>query len=119
MKKGMFWTVIFIAGLAIAVMTMTAAAQTGKKKITVPAGTRILVRMTDSIDSKQQKAGYRFTASLETNLQVDDTVVARRGTVVYGVLASAASAGRMSGSAELELQLTDIVMNGVSYPLVT
>src|SRR6185312_12403605 len=119
MKKGMIWTAIFIAGLATAVTTMTAAAQSGRRKITVPAGTRILVRMTDSIDSKQQKAGYRFTASLETNLQVEDVVVARRGTPVYGVLASAASSGRMSGSSELELELTDIAMNGMSYPLVT
>ena len=46
----------------------------GAKKITVPAGTRILVRMVDSIDSSKQSTGYRFTASLETNLQVDDVV---------------------------------------------
>ena len=71
------------------------------------------------IDSSKQKAGYRFTASLETNLQADNVVVARRGTPVYGVLATASSAGKMKGSSELGLELTDIVINGTSYPLLT
>jgi hypothetical protein len=75
--------------------------------------------MTDSVDSSKQKAGYRFTASLETNLQAQNVVVAPRGTVVYGRLASASSAGRMSGSSELTLELTDILINGTAYPLLT
>jgi hypothetical protein len=90
-----------------------------KRKVTVPAGTRILIRTTDSIDSAKQKTGYRFSASLETNLQVDDTVVAPRGTKVYGRLAQASSAGKMSGSSELTVELTDIVINGTAYPLLT
>jgi len=94
------------------------AAQT-KKKITVPAGTRILIRTIDPIDSTKQKTGDRFTASLETNLQADDVVVASRGTTVYGRLAQASSAGRMSGSSQLTLELTDIVINGTAYPLLT
>ena len=90
-----------------------------KKRVTVPAGTRILIRTVDSIDSSKQKTGYRFTASLETNLQVENTVVAPRGSTVYGRLAQASSAGRMSGSSELTLELTDIVINGTAYPLLT
>ncbi len=90
-----------------------------KKTITVPAGTRILIRTVDSIDSSKQKTGYRFTATLETNLQVQDTVVAPRGTTVYGRLAQASSAGKMSGSSELSLELTDILINGTAYPLLT
>jgi hypothetical protein len=78
-----------------------------------------LIRTIDSIDTTKQKAGYRFTASLETNLQVDNAVVAPRGSTVYGRLASASSAGRMSGSSELTLELTDLVINGTAYPLLT
>jgi hypothetical protein len=89
------------------------------RKVTVPAGTRILVRMVDSIDSSKQKAGYRFRASLETNLDVDDRVVAPRGTTVYGVLSNASSAGRYKGSSELSLELTDINLGGTNFPVVT
>jgi len=90
-----------------------------KKKVTVPAGTRVLIRTIDPIDSTKNKAGYRFTASLETNLQADDEVIAPRGTTLYGKLAEASSAGRFKGSSELELELTDIVIDGTAYPLLT
>lgn len=115
MRKGMIWAATILVGLATA---MTAAAQRATR-VTVPAGTRILVRMIDSVDSSKQKTGDRFTASLETNLEGDDVVVAPRGTTVYGRLASASSAGRMSGSSGLTLELTDIQINGSAYPLLT
>ncbi len=100
-------------------MAATAAAAQKVKTITVPAGTRVLIRTVDAIDSSKQKAGFKFTATLETNLQAVDVVVAPRGTTVYGHLASASSAGRMSGSSELTLELTDIVINGTAYPLLS
>ena len=46
-------------------------------------------------------------------------MVAPRGTIVYGRLGQASSAGRMSGSSQLTLELTDIVINGTAYPLLT
>ena len=109
------WTTTLAAPAA----RLANSAPQSKKRVTVPAGTRILIRTIDSIDSSKQKTGYRFTASLETNLQAEDTVVAPRGTTVYGQLAQASSAGRMSGSSQLTLELTDIVINGTTYPLLT
>jgi hypothetical protein len=119
MRKGMIQATTLLVGLATAITVMTTAVAQNANKVTVPAGTRILIRMGDSIDSTKQKAGYLFTASLETNLQADNVVVAPRGTPVHGRLASASSAGKMSGSSELGLELTDIVINGTSYPLLT
>ena len=132
MRKAFVWTTTLLLGVAIvpgifgegsrsgsrSPAAANTAAQT-KKRITVPAGTRILIRMVDSIDTTKQTKGYRFTATLETNLQAEDTVVAPRGTTLYGRLAEASSAGRMSGSSELTLELTDIVINGTAYPLLT
>jgi hypothetical protein len=123
------WAVILLAiavvqptsgtNLGSAASPRSQAAANTKKRLTVPAGTRILIRTTDAIDSTKQKAGYRFSASLETNLQAQDTTVAPRGTTVYGRLTQASSAGRMSGSSELTIELTDIVINGTAYPLLT
>jgi hypothetical protein len=114
MQRGLVLSIALLAGMA-----MTAGSAAAQKKVTVPAGTRILIRTVDAIDSSKQKTGFRFTASLETNLQVENTVVAPRGSTVYGRLAQASSAGRMSGSSELTLELTDIVIKGTAYPLLT
>ena len=117
--QGNSFATAFPAPLNAAPTAAAVAAAQSTKKIYVPAGTRILIRTIDSIDSTKQKTGDRFTASLETNLVVDNIVVAPRGTKVYGRLVSAESAGRMKGSSELTLELTDIVIKGTAYPLLT
>jgi hypothetical protein len=90
-----------------------------KNMITVPAGTTILVRMLDTVDSSKNPPGSRFTAALETNLVVGDTVVVPKGNTVYGRLSEVKQAGRATGSSELQLELTDIVVGGTAYPLLT
>jgi hypothetical protein len=114
-------SIIRAATILVGVTIVYGASATAQNtnKVTVPAGTRLLIRTVDALDSSKQKAGYRFTASLETNLQSEDMVVAPRGSTVYGRLAEASSAGRMSGSSQLTLELTDIVINGTAYPLLT
>lgn len=103
---------------AVSAIPAIAAAQ-GQRTVTVPAGTRILIRTVDPIDSTRQRAGFRFTATLETNLQAEGKVVAPRGATVYGRLVQAKSAGRMKGQSEISLELTDIVINGNACPLLT
>jgi hypothetical protein len=90
-----------------------------QKMITVPAGTNILVRMLDTVDSSKNSVGSRFTATLETNLVVNGSVVVPKGNTVYGRLAEAKQAGRATGSSELQLELTDIVVGGTAYPVLT
>lgn len=102
-----------MAGLA------SAPAAASQKMVTVPAGTSILVRMLDTVDSSKNPPGSRFTATLETNLVVNGAVIVPKGNTVYGRLAEAKQAGRATGSSELQLELTDIVVRGTAYPLLT
>jgi hypothetical protein len=87
--------------------------------VTIPAGQSILVRMIDGVDSSKNHVGDIFHASLETDLTVNGALVARKGTDVYGRLAEAKEAGHMAGSAELQLELTRMVIDGHDYPVVS
>ena len=87
--------------------------------ITIPAGETMLVRMIDGVDSSKNHVGDVFHAGLETDLTIGDTVVARKGTDVYGRLAEAKEAGHIAGSSELQLELTRIVIDGRDYPVVS
>ena len=89
------------------------------QRVTVPAGTRLVVRMIDSVDSEKNKVGDKFRASLEEDLAVEGTVVALRGTDVYGRLAEAKEAGHIAGKSELKLELTDILINQQLQPILT
>jgi len=87
--------------------------------VTIPAGQSILVRMIDGVDSSKNHVGDIFHASLETDLTVNDMLVARKGTDVYGRLAEAKEAGHIAGSSELQLELTRMVIDGHDYPVVS
>ena len=87
--------------------------------VTIPAGQSLLVRMVDGVDSSKNHVGDVFHASLETDLTVGNSVVARKGTDIYGRLAEAKEAGHFSGSSELQLELTRIVIDGKDYPVVS
>ena len=95
------------------------AATTAGGDLTIPAGQSLLVRMIDGVDSSKNHVGEIFHASLEADLAVGNTVVARKGTDVYGRLAEAKEAGHLSGSAELQLELIRMVIDGKDYPIVS
>jgi hypothetical protein len=102
-----------------AVAPAPAAPMPAGSQIVIPAGQSLLIRMIDGVDSKTNNVGDIFHASLETDLNVNGTLVARKGTDVYGRLANAKGAGRLAGSSELMLELTRLVINGQDYPVVS
>ncbi len=87
--------------------------------ITVPAGSDLLVRMIDSVDSDKNNIGDRFRASLEQDFVVDGAVIAPKGTDVYGRLSEAKEAGHMAGRSQLKLELTDILIRNRLQPIMT
>jgi hypothetical protein len=89
------------------------------RSLTVPAGTSLMVRMIDSVDSDKNHVGDRFRASLERDLIVDGVTVAPRGADVYGRLAEAKEAGHFQGKSQLKLELTDILISNRLQPIMT
>ena len=85
--------------------------------ITIPAGTSVFVRMIDSVDSSTNKIGDTFHGSLESPILVGDTVVAPASADVYGKLTQAKAAGKISGAAQLTLELTGVRINGSIVPV--
>ena len=108
--------IALLAGVLLGNVVCLAAPPT---RVTVPAGTRLLVRMIDSVNSKKDSVGTRFRATLEGNLRVHGVVVARRGSNVYGRLVEVKQAGRIHGAGGLTLRLTDIMIHGTAYPIMT
>jgi hypothetical protein len=87
------------------------------KKVTIPAGTQITVRMIDSIDSDSGHAGQAFRASMDGDLKVDSDVVIPRGSDVFVKLVDVQSAGKMTGRSEVKVQLDRLVVGRNSYPV--
>jgi len=94
-------------------------AQPGAPMVTIPAGTMIMVRMVDTLDSATAQQGQSFSATLAVNLGANGYVVAHRGTPVYGQVAQVNSAGRLGGTSHMSILLTQIVIGGNATPIIT
>ncbi|MBZ5695304.1 MAG: hypothetical protein LAN36_08070 [Acidobacteriia bacterium] len=105
------------AATQVAPSSVTQLSAPTTQVVTIPAGSSLLVRMIDSMDSSENKIGDKFHASLESALIVGNTMVAPKGADVYGKLAQAKEAGKISGSAQLTLELTGIRINGNIVPV--
>jgi hypothetical protein len=96
-----------------------ASEKAAEKDITLPSGTRLVVRTLDTIDSSTHKAGHRFRGELEGALVIEGITVAPSGTQVHGSVISASQGGRLAGSSELSVELIDIRINDALHPIAT
>jgi len=88
------------------------------KSVTLPAGTMLLVRMMDSISSKNP-AGTKFTTKLEYDVTSGGVVAVKGGTVIYGQVQSSTQARRAVGKSTLDLRLAQIVVGGQPVPITS
>jgi hypothetical protein len=85
------------------------------KTVTLPAGTVIPIRMTDTLDSGKTQPNTVFHGSLAGDLISDGMVVARAGAPVTGRVIIAKDATHFAGSSELSIELTRI--DTVDHPV--
>ena len=86
--------------------------------VTVPAGTKLMVKLDKSINTAQNPAGSVFTAVLETDLAVEGKVIAPKGSQVYGKVIESRG-GRVLGGQKLTFQFTDLMINNQLTPIQT
>ncbi len=88
--------------------------------LTIPAGTVLIMRLNEPLSSDHSQVGDQFTGTLQQPLVISGWVVARRGQVVMGQVKSAKKAGRVKGTSELGVELTDITLvDGQQAPILT
>ena len=104
---------------ALVLLLCAVTAMSAQNMMTVPAGTRLVVRMVDGISGGNSRAGTLFTARLQGNLNVGNTTVAPDGSMVFGRIIASGGAGRVAGRSELSLELTDIQVGGTRFPILS
>ncbi|MDG1389754.1 MAG: hypothetical protein P8P79_15050 [Halioglobus sp.] len=93
--------------------------QNQPQTITVAEGTRLVIRMSETIDTKRHSAGYRFRGQLESALVVNGITAARRGTTVYGRILGASQSGRLAGSSDMTIEFTDLLVDDQMHSMRT
>jgi hypothetical protein len=89
------------------------------KPLVVRADTVIAVVLDQTISSKTSKPGDRFSATVESPVEVEGKVAIPKGARAEGVVKEAKTAGRFKGGALLVLKLTSVTVNGKDLEIQT
>ena len=89
------------------------------RKVTVPSGTALPVRLIDAIDSATAQTGDTFHATLDAPVAVDGDVVIPAHYDVEGHVVNAQASGKFAGRALLTLQLDRIKVGDSYYNIQT
>src|SRR5579871_463 len=80
--------------------------------VQLPAGTNIVVRMIDGVDSQVNRVGQTFAASLDEAVMLNGNTVIPRGADAVIKLADSKESGKLTGRTELTLDLVSVRVNG-------
>jgi hypothetical protein len=80
--------------------------------INLPAGTNLVVRMIDPVDSETAHVGQTFAASLDEPVMINGQSVIPRGADVTVKLVDSKESGKLTGKAELTLDLVSVRVDG-------
>jgi len=87
--------------------------------LVVPAGTSLVVRMGNTIDTKSANAGDTFTGTLARSVAVGDDIAIPAGASVTGTVVESKSPGKFKGEGDLVVSLTSIDVNGIPTTIQT
>src|SRR5450759_471720 len=85
----------------------------------IPSGTPLHVRVDEAIDTRRNRAGDQFSATLSEPIEVDGRTMVPEGTEFSGHVTTAAASGRLKGRAHLGLKLDSFRLSGREYPVQT
>jgi len=89
------------------------------KEITIPAGTRLHIVLSDTLSTRKNRAGDQFSASLAAPVVVEGEMLLPEHTKIKGRITDVAESGRVKGRASIRLVLTTIVHGGKQVPIST
>ncbi len=89
------------------------------RDVTVPAGTSIPVRITETLNSKTTEEGASFNGTVARDVVAGGVVVIPSGSAVSGRVTDAKDAGHFKGHSALTIELTSVRRRGVLTSLST
>ena len=89
------------------------------RNVTIPAGTTIPIRITQTLDSATTQQGESFSGTVATDVMTDDLVAIRQGTAVTGRVSAVQEAAHYKGNSLLTIELVSINRHGDSLAVST
>ena len=85
---------------------------------TIPAGTKMMIKILDPISTANNAAGSKFRAALEKDIVVNGQVVAARDSEVYGTVLESIG-GRRIGVKRIIITFDELIIDGKQIAIKT
>jgi hypothetical protein len=85
----------------------------------IPAGTTLMVRLGDTLSSKESHSGDSFSATVARPVEVNGKTIIDQGARASGTVVDAKGMGHFKGGALLEIRLNSVSINGREHTIQT
>lgn len=89
------------------------------RSVTVPAGSILPVRITQTLDSATAQQGQTFSGTIASDVVIEGVTVLRQGASVSGSVTAVQEAAHFKGNSLLSIQLTSLTRRGDQIALST
>ena len=96
-----------------------AAAAASERSVTVPAGTMVNVRLSQTIDVDASQAGQKFRAIVDDPVMVGGSIAIPRGATAMLQAVKVEQSGSMKGSDKITLKLNAVSIGGMVYEVAS
>ena len=90
-----------------------------EETVVIPAGTTLMVRLGDTLNSKESRAGDSFSATVARPVEVNGKTIIDQGARASGTVVDAKGMGHFKGGALLEIRLNSVSINGREHSIQT
>ena len=89
------------------------------RNVTIPTGSILPVRITQTLDSASTQQGQAFSGTIASDVVIDGVTVLRQGAAVSGNVTAVQEAAHFKGNSLLTIQLTSLTRRGDQIALST
>lgn len=89
------------------------------RELSVPSGTAIPIRITQTLDSASTQEGQTFSGTVTSDILVDGLVAIPQGSAVAGRVDAVQEAAHFKGNSLLTISLTSVSRRGERIPITT
>lgn len=90
-----------------------------RSELVIPRGTSLHVRIDENLDTKRNRTGDQFRASLAEPVVLEGRTIIPKGTPFVGHVTESEASGRLEGRAVLALTLDSFELRGKDYSVHT
>ena len=107
-----------IGGLVVAtagVVTATVVSRSGEREVTIPAGTRIVGRLQETVSTEKSDVGDRVEITTAKPTELYEDLALPTGASLHGEVTYSKGGGRIAGSPQLTIRFTQLELEGRRY----